>query len=228
MTLVIVPAFEEVASVGDVVSRIRSLGLDTLVVDDGSTDGTAAAARAAGARVLRLPVNIGVGGALRAGFRKARRLGYRRVVQVDADLQHDPAEIPRLLALADQGHDLVVGSRFTEPGYRTSPVRRWAMRLLGRVVSGRLGVPLDDVTSGFRVISEPLLSVFAEHYPAEYLSDTVEALLLAHDHGARIGQVAVRMEARTTGRATPSLAAAGHFLRILLVILIRPRRRLLP
>lgn len=228
MTLVIVPAFNEVASVGDVVRRIRALGLDALVVDDGSTDGTAGAARSAGARVVRLPVNVGVGGALRTGFRRARQLGYTRVVQVDADLQHDPAEIPRLLAAADQGHDLVVGSRFTQPGYRVSWPRRSAMHLLSRAVSARVGTRLDDVTSGFRVISEPLLAVFAEHYPAEYLSDTVEALLLAGDHAARIAQVPVRMEPRAAGRATPALAAAGHFLRILLVIVVRPRRRLTP
>ena len=226
MTLVVIPAFNEAATVGEVVRGIRRLGMESVVVDDGSSDDTATQAAAAGATVLRIPVNVGVGGALRTGFRHAVMRGATRVVQVDADLQHGPDQIPLLLAAADTGHELVIGSRFSGSDYAVSGPRRWAMRLLARMVSRRIGVTLTDVTSGFRVISEPLLTTFAEEYPAEYLGDTVEALLLAHRHRARITEVSVVMAARAAGEPTPRLVAAGHFFRILLTLLVKPRRRL--
>ena len=150
---------------------------------------------------------------MRAGFRYAVEHRYRRVVQVDADLQHPPEAIPTLLAAADEGIDLVIGSRFAA-GYDTESHRRLAMRVLAGWVSRRVGVRLDDVTSGFRVISEPLLSEFAEHYPAEYLGDTVEAILQADAAGATIVQVGVPMAPRAGGTATSAIAAGGHLARM--------------
>lgn len=225
-TIVVIPAFNEEATVGQVVAEVAAVGLSSVVIDDGSTDATGSVATAAGARVITMPVNVGVGGALRAAFRYAIEQGAQRVVQVDADRQHDPAAIPTLVAAADDGgFELVVGSRFAAPGYPAPRVRRLAMRILARVVSRRVGVRLDDVTSGFRVITEPLLSVFAAHYPADYLGDTVEALLLAHRNGARIGQVGVPMSARTAGTGTSPGRAAGHLLGVALAILVKPRRK---
>lgn len=217
-TLVIVPALDEEGTVGDVVERIRALGLPVLVVDDGSTDDTAVRAAAAGADVVSLPINVGVGGAMRTGFRYAVERGYKRVVQVDGDLQHPPEAIPVLVAEADSGVDLVIGSRFGG-GYETSGHRRLAMRLLAWWVSRRVGVHVDDVTSGFRVISEPLLGFFADHYPAEYLGDTVEAVLQAHAFGASIAQVPVPMDQRRAGTATSPLAAGGHLARMVVSII---------
>ncbi len=227
-TLVVIPAYDEESTVGRVVTDVRGLGLDVLVVDDGSRDRTAAVARDAGARVVRLPVNVGVGGALRCGFAYAVRRGFARVVQVDADLQHQPDAIPALLAAADEsGAELVVGSRFASE-YRAPRSRRLLMRMLAALVSRRVGARFDDVTSGFRVISEPLLSRFARDYRTEYLADTVEALLAAHASGARVVQVPARMAPRGGGRATPSLQAAGHLLRLLLALVVRPRIRSRP
>lgn len=226
MTLAVIPAFNEATTVAEVVRKVRLLGIEAVVVDDGSTDDTSTRAAAAGATVLRLPVNIGVGGALRTGFRYAVMRGETRVVQVDADLQHGPDQIPLLLAAAETGHELVIGSRFSGSDYTVSGPRRWAMRLLARLVSRRIGVTLTDVTSGFRVVSEPLLTVFAEAYPAEYLGDTVEAVLVAHRHGARIIEIPVVMAPRAAGDPTPRLLAAGHYFRILLTLLVKPRRRL--
>jgi glycosyltransferase involved in cell wall biosynthesis len=223
MTLVVIPAFNEQSTVGEVVRTVASIGLDCVVVDDGSTDDTAAVARGAGALVVRLPVNLGVGAALRAGFRYAVRNGYRRAIQVDADLQHDPGSIPDLVAAADAGAHLVIGSRFAA-GYEVGKSRRLVMRALARLVSRRVGVPLDDVTSGFRAISEPLLSHFADDYPADFLGDTVEAIVIAHEFGATVAQVPVTMAQRRVGAATSGARAFGHLLRLLLVLSIRPIR----
>lgn len=223
-TLAVVPALNEEATVGRVVDRVHRVGLPALVVDDGSSDGTAAVARDAGASVVGLPVNLGVGAAMRTGFRYAVEHRYGRVVQVDADLQHPPEAIPDLLAAADQGADLVIGSRFAA-GYDTERHRRLAMRVLAAWVSRRVGVELDDVTSGFRVIGEPLLSTFADTYPAEYLGDTVEAILQAHAAGASITQVPVEMAPRAGGTATSAAAAGGHLARMAVsVVAGKPQR----
>jgi glycosyltransferase involved in cell wall biosynthesis len=222
MTLVVIPAHDEEGTVGEVVRAVAALGLPALVVDDGSTDATTAVAEAAGAAVVRLPVNLGVGAALRTGFKFAVAHGHRRVVQVDADLQHDPSSIPALLAAAD-GAGLVIGSRFSGDGYRVPAPRRLVIRLLSRIVSRRVGQRLDDVTSGFRVISEPLLGAFADDYPAEYLGDTVEAIVMAHRLGSTIAQVPVSMSPRAGGRPTSSLRAAGHLARLVVALLVRER-----
>ena len=223
-TLAVVPAHNESASVGEVVRRIAAVGYPVLVLDDGSTDATATKAAAAGATVVTMPVNLGVGGAMRAGFRYAVDHGYTRVVQVDADLQHPPEDIPKLVEAADDGADLVVGSRFAE-GYRAERYRRVAMRGVAAIVSRMVGMKLDDVTSGFRVVSEPLLSRFADQYPAEYLGDTVESLLQAHASGATIAQVSVSMDPRAAGEPTSRIAAGGHLARLAVAVVAgKPQR----
>jgi glycosyltransferase involved in cell wall biosynthesis len=224
-TLAVIPAYNEAATVGRVVSQLAEMGLDSLVVDDGSSDLTATQAAAAGAVVLRHPTNIGVGGALRTGFAFAVRAGYGRVVCVDADLQHEPESIADLVAAADAtGAELMIGSRFEGGEYAVSGGRRLLMRFLSRWVSRRVGAELDDVTSGFRVITDPLLSRFAVAYPTEYLGDTVEAIMAAHRTGAVIAQTGVRMGARPAGDPTSRLHAAGHLLRLALVLVVTPRR----
>lgn len=223
-TLVVVPAHDEEASVAAVVARVLGVGYPVLVVDDASTDRTADHARTEGAMVVSLPVNLGVGGAMRTGFRFAVEHGYGRVIQVDADLQHPPEAIPNLVEAADAGIDLVIGSRFAG-GYATASHRRLAMRTLASWISHRVGVELDDVTSGFRVVSQPLLDFFAEHYPAEYLGDTVEAILQADAFGATIAQVPVPMAQRETGDATSSITASGHLARMAVAIVAgKPQR----
>ncbi len=202
--LVVIPALNEEASVGQVVKEVEAAvpAAHILVVDDGSLDRTREVAREAGADVLSLPFNLGVGGALRAGFRYAVRFGYPVVVQVDGDGQHDPTEIPRLLAeLGDA--DVVIGARFAGRGdYSVRGPRRWAMRLLARSLSKRTRAPLTDTTSGFRAFNARAIDIFARDYPAEYLGDTVEALVIAARAGCRVAQVAVRMRSRSGG--TPS------------------------
>jgi glycosyltransferase involved in cell wall biosynthesis len=202
--LIVVPAYNESASIARVVQDVRAHvpSADILVVDDGSVDGTSAAARTAGAVVVTLPFNLGVGGAMRTGFRYALRNGYNTVVQIDGDGQHDARYIPAVIdSLADA--DVVVGARFAGEGaYRVRGPRRWAMRLLGVVVSRVAGTRLTDVTSGFRAANRRAIRVFSAHYPAEYLGDTVESLVIAARAGLTIRQVPVEMRFRTSGVAS--------------------------
>jgi len=230
--LLIVPALDEESSVANVVKLARRAGYDVCVVDDGSVDATAERAAGAGAEVLRLPVNLGVGGALRCGFRWALRNGYDVVVQVDADGQHDPDQVQLLLqALRDSGADMVVGSRFADghEDYSVGTIRRLAMRALSARVRRVAGVRVLDASSGFRAIRRPLLDSFAAEYPVEYLGDTVEALIQAGCAGAKVLERPVVMTQREHGSPSAgSVASLWYVLRVLVSIELVHRRRRSP
>ncbi len=222
-TLIIIPALNEEESLPSVLASIgtHAPDFDVLVVDDGSTDRTAAVARASGARVLSLPYNMGVGGALRAGFRFATRNEYDRVVQLDADGQHDPANLDALLAAIDDGADLAIGSRFLakDGHYEVDRTRGSAMAILRMVLRALMGRDIHDTTSGFRAFSGPMVQEFSNNYPREFLSDTVEALLIASYSGYRVVEVPTRMSKRFAGEPSHrSMRLAFHYLRVLAVI----------
>jgi len=222
--LVAMPAFNEEASVGVVVSEIRATqpSLDVLVIDDGSTDATGRVARAAGATVIRAPFNLGVGGAMRTGFRFAAEQGYDRVVQVDADGQHDPAEIESLLALFDEQPipQMSIGARFAGQGdYKVPLIRRAAMRMLAASLSRMTKTTLTDVTSGFRAHNREAIEIFARVYPTDYLADTVESLAVLARSGGMVRQCPAVMRPRTTGRPSQSsFKAAVYLVRVVLVL----------
>jgi glycosyltransferase involved in cell wall biosynthesis len=212
--LAVVPAWNEQHSVASVVTDISRLhpDIDVLVVDDGSGDDTSGEAARAGALVCRLPFNLGVGGAMRAGYRYALRGEYDVVVQVDADGQHDPAYIPNLVAGLREA-DVVVGARFAGEGaYAARGARRWAMRLLSTALSRLARGELTDVTSGFRAVNRRGIALFATHYPSEYLGDTVESLVIAVRTGCRVAQVPVAMRTRATGRPSQNTLRATLYL----------------
>ncbi|AAT88493.1 glycosyl transferase family 2 [Leifsonia xyli subsp. xyli] len=203
-TLIVMPALNEEGSVAEVVREVRDKlpGVACLVVDDGSTDRTAERAEAAGAIVASLPYNLGVGGAMRLGFVYALENGFDNVVQVDSDGQHDPASVPSLVAELES-HDVVLGARFAGEGdYEVRGPRRWAMLFLASMLSRVAKTKLTDTTSGFRASGPKAVRLFADHYPAEYLGDTIESLVIAARSGCRIAQLPVSMRQRTTG--TPS------------------------
>jgi glycosyltransferase involved in cell wall biosynthesis len=212
--LIAVPAWNEAATVGAVVRElhVHVPAADVLVVDDGSSDTTAQAARQAGATVVVLPFNVGVGGAMRTAYLHAHRSGYDAVIQVDADGQHDPACVPALLA-ALSTHSLVVGSRFSGgSGYRVRGPRRWAMHLLSWALSRVAGTRLSDTTSGFRAADRNAIQLFARHYPAEYLGDTIDSLVIASRAGLSIGEIPVAMRIRQGGRASQAPFKATLYL----------------
>lgn len=227
-TLVVMPAFNEEESVGAVVLEVfaKLPGITCLVVSDGSTDETTARAREAGALVAQLPFNLGVGGAMRVGFRYALENGFDNVVQVDADGQHDPAGLLTLMPRLDTA-DLVLGARFAGEGdYSVRGPRRWAMLLLSLFLSRMTKTRLTDTTSGFRLSGPRAVRLFAEHYPAEYLGDTIESLVIAARASCVIAQVPVAMRVRSGGRPShnPFKAAVylGRAVLALFFALMRP------
>lgn len=228
-TLIVMPALNEEESVGAVVAEVFSKlpGVSVLVVDDGSTDRTVARARDAGATVISLPFNLGVGGAMRLGFKYALAHGFSNVVQVDSDGQHDPSGVPQLLHELET-MDLVLGARFAGEGdYSVRGPRRWAMIVLARIISALAGTPLSDTTSGFRATGPRAVQLFADHYPAEYLGDTIESLVIAARAGCTIRQVPVAMRPRAGGAPShnplKSAAYLGRAGMALIIALMRPR-----
>lgn len=212
--LIVLPAFNEEESIVGVIREIQTAlpGTDCLVIDDGSKDSTARLAHAAGAAVARLPFNLGVGGAMRLGFKFAVENGYDVVVQIDADGQHDPGSVPDLLAELGSA-DIVIGARFAGVGdYRAHGVRRIAMRLIAGVLSRTAKTRLTDTTSGFKASGPRAVALFAENYPAEYLGDTIEALVIAARAGCAIVQVPVAMRARSGGRPSHNPFKSGVYL----------------
>ena len=200
--LVLIPALNEQATIREVVLEVMDNGFDVVVINDGSGDKTAEFARAAGATVLNLRVNLGVGGALRCGFRYAVNNGYRSVVQCDADGQHPISHIQKLIDVSNQtSSHLVIGSRFRyEEILMTVPRhRRFAMWLLGVIASRACQTKITDSTSGFRLISEPLLSQFAKNFPSHFLGDTFEANVVAGRSGYKVKEVAAPISNRKAG-----------------------------
>lgn len=227
-TLVILPAFNEVDALPTVLNELWSLfpQQQVLVVDDGSKDQTAFIAQSLGAKVLRLPFNLGVGGAMRAGFHYAIQNDYDSVVQLDADGQHNPADIPELVEQLKNA-DLVLGARFAGVGdYKVRGFRAIAMKFLSFALSKICGQKLTDTTSGFKAIGPKALNIFQNNYPAEYLGDTIEALVIASRSGCRILQVPVVMRERIAGVASQSFYKSFIYLTraciAISIALIRP------
>lgn len=226
--LIIVPAWNEAASIAEVVGEIRGElpGVDVLVVDDGSADDTSQIAREAGAIVARLPFNLGVGGAMRLGYRYAKSAGYDVAVQIDADGQHDPRYVPKLID-GLQDASLVIGARFAGEGdYQVRGPRRWSMAMLSFVLSALAGCKLTDTTSGFRACDRALIELFAGWYPVEYLGDTVETVVRVIRLGYKVMQVPVAMRQRFAGAPTKSPAKAMVYLaRAFFTLLLAISRR---
>ena len=212
--LVAIPAWNERGSIANVITKVREHrpDADILVVNDGSTDDTAVLAEAAGATVVSLPFNVGVGGAMRTAFLYAKRHGYEALVQVDADGQHDPADLNHVLDGLDSA-DVVVGTRFHEKStYFVGGPRRWAMVLLSKALSRMNGSEISDPTSGFRSAGPRAIALFSIEYPADYLGDTVGSLAIAIRRGLVIHETPVTMYFRQAGRPSKNAIWSALYL----------------
>jgi glycosyltransferase involved in cell wall biosynthesis len=227
--LAVIPAYNESATVASVVERVREQApfFDVVVVNDGSTDDTAAQASAAGADVLELPFNLGIGGAVQAGFVYARDNGYRYMTQVDGDGQHEPQDLSTLLdaMAANPSLDVVCGSRFLVPGEYLPPVsRRTGIHLFAFLLSRIVGQPVTDPTSGFRLYNRRAIELFAADYPHDY--PEVEAVLMLHNHRLRMAEVPVRMFERGGGRSSISSGKSVYYMiKVLLALFVGLLRR---
>jgi glycosyltransferase involved in cell wall biosynthesis len=227
--LVLVPAFNEAARIGPVLAGVWKAVPDAtvLVVDDGSTDDTAAVARAAGARVVRLPFNLGAGVAAQTGYKLAEREGYDCVIHLDADGQHEPADIPALLAVVARGEaDVAIGSRFLgRSDYRPGLLRRSGMGLFRWLAWSLTGVRFTDVTSGYRAFAADVVAFVAtEWYPTDYAD--ADVLITLRRAGFRLKEVPVRMYPRAGGRSMHAgLRPVYYVFKMLLSVALAPLRR---
>ena len=212
--LVIVPALNEEGAIGGVVRSVREQvpGVPVLVIDDCSSDGTIARAREAGAEILALPHHLGLGGCVQAGYKLAFELGFSYVIRVDGDGQHDPRDIPRILArLKESGCEMVIGSRFAESnGSRTGVVRSLGIRFFRAVLRPILGKPVHDPTSGFVGVNRRALGVFSRSFPLEY--PEIEALVVLQRRQFRFEEVPCKMRPRTTGRSSITAVKSLYYI----------------
>lgn len=227
--LAVIPAYNESATLPGVIRALRARApqFDPLVVDDGSTDETAELGMDLGARVLRVPFNLGIGGAVQAGFVYALENGYDYVAQVDADGQHDPSELRKLVAaMSADSADVVCGSRFLTSDYDyPAPIsRRTGIHIFAFLLSRIVASPISDPTSGFRLYNRRAIELFAHDYPHDY--PEVEAVLMLHNHRLRLREVPVQMYVRGGGRSSISTGKSAYYMsKVLLALLVGLARR---
>jgi glycosyltransferase involved in cell wall biosynthesis len=225
----IVPAHNEEGAIGGVVTEIRAYdpSVDVVVVDDGSADCTAAVARAAGAAVVRLPFNLGIGGAVQTGFKYALEKDYDVAVRVDGDGQHDPAELAKLLGPLRRGEaDIVTGSRFVggDGAYRPPLSRRIGITWFARIVSLLTRQHVTDTTSGFQALNRRGIRLFAGDYPSDY--PEVEAIVLVFKHRLRLAEVPVQMRQREHGESSITFVRSIYYmLKVTLALLVAMVRK---
>jgi glycosyltransferase involved in cell wall biosynthesis len=220
-TLVIIPAYNEEESLPGVVRDLQThcSTCDIVVVNDGSRDRTVQTAKGLGVKVLDLPFNLGIGGAMQAGYRYALERGYDAAIQFDGDGQHCACEVNKLLeALERSEADLVIGSRFLLSGdYRAPVLRRAGMYVFSFVLSIILQSRVTDTTSGFRAANRKVIDFYARLYPDDY--PEVEALVLLHKKGLRIAEVPVGMRERTGGTTSITAVRSVYYMvKVLLAV----------
>jgi glycosyltransferase involved in cell wall biosynthesis len=212
--LILVPAYNEAGAVGGVVKEVHSVmpGVPVLVVDDCSSDATVSQARIAGARVLKLPHHLGLGGCVQAGYRLAFELGYEYVIRVDGDGQHDPRDVPTILdALEREGCEMVIGSRFVNgKGPSFGALRSVGISFFRAMLRPILGKPVRDPTSGFVGVNRTALALFSRSFPLEY--PEIEALVVLQRGRFRFVEVPCHMRPRKAGRSSITAVKSLYYI----------------
>ena len=222
--LIIVPAFNEGRNIQGTVVEIlaQSMPVEVLVVNDGSLDNTAEIAERAGAKVVNLPFNLGIGGAVQTGYRYAFDNNFDIAIQVDGDGQHDPAYLVGLVGPILQGRsDMCVGSRFLESkaGFRSSFLRRIGIRFFYFLIRLLTGLTVTDPTSGFRACGRKLIELYARYYPLDFPEP--EAIVVARRMGAKIIELPVVMRARKGGKSSIGTRKSMYYMiKVTLAILL--------
>ncbi|HOV90432.1 MAG TPA: glycosyltransferase family 2 protein [Syntrophorhabdaceae bacterium] len=220
---VIIPAYNEEKSIGEVVNSIKELGscYDPIVINDNSTDRTAEVAHVAGAVVIDLPCNLGIGGAVQTGYKFARQKGYDACIQVDGDGQHPADQIPNLIkTLFEDKFDMVIGSRFvTDSEYNISFMRLVGIRILSFFLKLTTGLNIKDTTSGFRAINKKVMDFFAHEYPQDYPEP--ESLVFIHKKNFKVREIPTKMSSRMYGKSsiTP-LLSMYYMIKVMLAMFI--------
>lgn len=221
--LVIIPAYNEEATISSTVNRLQEVtGYDHVVINDGSTDGTRRVLQKNGFSYLDLPLNLGIGGAMHTGFKYAWRLGYDYALQLDADGQHDPNDLEKLIGAMRSGEwDMVIGSRFVEESdYSGSRLRRFGIRYFQHLIRLLTGWTIADPTSGYRVVNRRVIEEFVRNYPNDY--PEVEVLVTLARKGYRVSEVTVDMRERQGGVSSITPARSLYYMaKVTLFLIIR-------
>ncbi|MCK5505562.1 MAG: glycosyltransferase family 2 protein [Thermodesulfovibrionia bacterium] len=220
--LIVIPAFNEAENIGSVISDLKQhfpKGVP-VIINDGSSDNTSSIGHSMGVRVIDLPFNIGIGGAVQTGLQIAAREGYDVAVQFDGDGQHMAEEIEKILKPVSEGVDFVSSSRFLEDSGYVMPVsRKIGSLVFSFVISIMCRQKLTDTTSGFRAFGRRAIDYFSRNYPEDY--PEVEALIIAHKRNLVIKEVPVKMRSRSEGVSsiTP-LRSVYYMVKVLLAVFI--------
>ncbi|MFZ2257176.1 MAG: glycosyltransferase family 2 protein [Clostridiaceae bacterium] len=222
--LAVIPAYNEEKSIAAVIQDIRHFNpdIDILVIDDGSMDNTYKEAKSAGAKVISLPRNLGIGGAVQTGYKYANGRDYDVVIQVDGDGQHDPKDLMKLVSLIKSNEaDLVIGSRFLkETEYESSFMRQLGINFFSKLVSILCGTKYYDTTSGYRAANKAAIALFSSYYPKDY--PEVETIVYAIKKGLTVKEVSVDMNQRQGGKSsiTP-LKSIYYMIKVTLALIFR-------
>lgn len=221
--IVIVPAYNESGNIGSVVRDIQTHlpFADIVVINDGSDDDTHLVASLSGALVLDLPYNLGIGGSVQTGYQYAALHDYDYAIRIDGDGQHDPAEVPQMInEMIQTKSDMIIGSRFLhKQGYQSTKLRKLGIHILSRFVYWMTGNRSTDPTSGYRICTKKLISIFAEHHPDDY--PEVESLIMMRQFGLQFKETPVKMRPRGAGISSISHVKSMYYMvKVILAVFI--------
>lgn len=209
--LAIIPAFNEADNIKAVIEDLRSFRGDILVVNDGSTDATAAVAKSLGAHVITHPFNLGIGGTVQTGLRYACEQGYDMAIQFDGDGQHRGDQVFKIVELVQRGEaDLVIGSRTLPGGYKMGVTRWIGSRIFHCLIRFLAGQAIEDPTSGFRCYGKKTIRLFSRFYTDDY--PEVESIITAARNGLRVVEVPVLMRGRLSGHSSITRRKSAYYM----------------